>query len=422
MASVGIPKARPNWWAMVSAALIFALPLLVIPSWGVEGAEQHSSVESHTEPSAGARIRIDPDMTVISPEAVEHLGIVMSDVAARVNQLFGVSPEAIGEVVVTVARGEPFLEGALGGSRSGILICANFGSLETSDILRPLMRSWLALEYTRVVLERTSGGGQLGLAGSLYMGIGVAVADIVFPDCAEFPLRDPHKVSAGLLLLDKLHVPRSTDPAIYNGTVGGSFCKYLIERFGPRKILEVYSELKSGETMNEALMHVYGEQLSLVEEGWRSLLRNVAGEDPERFAAMAEMMLHLDELSSTSMKALYSAEQIGVGIPRRIEDLAQSVRTGLMEMYEAGAGTDSIVHVRELVSQYASAVQSWHDAVNLLWLDVSIPLATGSSDYESILDAAEQARELAAQLGADDLVRKAEESITMLKRTRQPSE
>ncbi|HHY32901.1 MAG TPA: hypothetical protein GX515_07785 [Firmicutes bacterium] len=422
MASASIPKARPNWWAMVSALVIFALPLLVMSSEGAEGTERHPSVQSQTEPSAAARVRIDPDIAVIAPEAVEHLGVVMSDVTARVNQLFGVSPEAIGEVVVTVARGEPFFEGALGGSRSGILICANSGSLGTSDILRPLMRSWLALEYTRVVLERTSGGGQPGLAGSLYMGIGVAVADIVFPDCAQFPLRDPHKVSAGLLLLDKLHVPRSTDPPIYNGTVGGSFCKYLIERFGPRKILEVYSELKSGETMNEALMHVYGEQLSLVEEGWRSLLRNVAGEDPERFAAMAEMMLCLDELSTTSMKALYPAEQIGVGFPRRMEDLAQSVNTGLATMYEAGAGTDSIAHARALLDRYASAMQSWHDAVNLLWLDVSIPLATGSSDYESILNAAEQARELAAQLGADDLVRKAEESIAVLKRTRQPGE
>lgn len=75
-----------------------------------------------------------------------------------------------------------------------------------------------------------------------------------------------------------------------------------------------------------------------------------------------------------------------------------------MGMYEVHPGATSITLACELASQYAAAVQSWHRAVSLLWLEVSIPLAAGSTDYESMLEALRQARELAVGLGAVDLV------------------
>lgn len=240
------------------------------------------------------RITVDFDATVMTPEAAECLEMVMDEVARDVDQLFGVDPQAVGRVTIRVFRGEWFFEGNMGGSASGISIYTT-DDISTSDILQPVMRFALALEYARVVLERSCSGGPPPFAGNLYSGIAVAVADLVCPDSGFFPVRDPHQVSAGLLMLDGLHVPEPTDPWIYSFAVAGSFCKYLIERFGAGKILRVYSKLKSGVSIDEAMVLVYGEQPKIVEEGWRSLLRRIAEEDPDRVRAMAEVMIRLSQ-------------------------------------------------------------------------------------------------------------------------------
>ncbi|MEW6229835.1 MAG: hypothetical protein AB1700_17375, partial [Bacillota bacterium] len=116
MAATAVSKTKPYWCAVVPLALISILSLLVISFQRVEGTEQWSLAESHVERTTNARIRVDFDTTVISPEAAECLEMVMSDISARVNQLFDINPEAIGRVTVRVVRGELFFEGNIGGS------------------------------------------------------------------------------------------------------------------------------------------------------------------------------------------------------------------------------------------------------------------------------------------------------------------
>ncbi|MBE3584186.1 MAG: hypothetical protein IMX01_08755 [Limnochordaceae bacterium] len=217
-------------------------------------------------------------------------------------------------------------------------------------------------------------------------------------------------------MLDALHIPEPSDPWMYSFAVAGSFCKYLIERFGASKILQFYSQLKTRETIGDAIMHVYGEKLSVVEEDWRSLLRSIAEEDPDRVTAMVEVMLTLSKLSNIGEQARYIARQVGVEIPKRISDLSHLVDTALTDMYEAHPTATSMTLTHEVVNQYASAVQSWHEALHLFWIEVSIPQASGSSDYEGMLNAAKRSRELAVGLGADDLVTKIDDEVaTILK-------
>lgn len=396
----------------VLAAILLSL---VVPSEGKEGTNLLSLPEDHTRWSA--TIRVDSDMTLMPLEAAEYLGTVAREASARVNKLLGVDPEAVGEVVVRVVRGPLFFEGDIGGSAGGIHIYTG-NDLTTSDITRPSARFLLALEYTRVVLERTCKAVRRSSVNGLYSGIVVAVADTVYPGFGDFPVRDPHRVSAGLLVLNKLHIPTTSDFWMYSFTVGGSFCKYLIERFGPRKILELYSELRAGTGIDKALMNVYGEPLDVVEGTWRSFLRSIAEQDPERLAGLADLMLRLDRLWVTRAKALYLAAQMELALPERIQVLAQLVDVALVETYEAPVATPSITRAQQLVSQYSLAVQSWHEALEELWLRVALPFRADSTNYEDMLDAAEHVRELGMGLGAGDLVEKAEEYMELLRQKR----
>jgi len=62
--------------------------------------------------------------------------------------------------------------------------------------------------------------------------------------------------------------------------------------------------------------------------------------------------------------------------------------------------------------------QSWHEALEELWLRVALPFRADSTNYEDMLDAAEHVRELAMGLGAGDLVEKAEEYVELLRQKR----
>ena len=275
----GVGPMRSAGTLVASAALVAAL---MCGSQGVWASEP--TVKPVSTLQAERAIVCWP-LGLVDDENAAELALIANEVFARVDSVLEVDPDSTGSAQLMCEEATNASQaGIIAGSRSGITVSLPPEKWRGTGRWAG-SRHLLALEYSRVVLGRTS-TGEYSPKVAFFDGIVNASADLAYPGQADFPFRCPHLVCAGLLMLDCLRLPSTGQPWFYVFVVGESFCRFLAEEHGGQVLVELDRALRLAGDANRAFMGVFGSSLDELEEDWRSMLRGSVLEERDRTRAL----------------------------------------------------------------------------------------------------------------------------------------
>ena len=387
-----------------SVAVVIALAILVCVSSRTRAAAGPADPTFVVQ--VGRAILCWPAGLAGDDQATE-LAAVANEVFGRVGSVLGVNSDCVGNVqIMCEAVTDISRAGWVGGNRAGIVLYLQPG--EWPDCYSyPEVRHALALEYSRVVLLRTS-SGEYGPNAAFFDGIANAAADLAYPGYAAFPFRHPHLVCAGLLMLDCLSLPTLRQPWFYVFLVGESFCRFLAEEHGGQVLVELDRALRLASDADRAFMDVFGNSLDELERDWRSMLATFASSEPDRASSLGRAVHDLGRLVRPLSQ---SADSLALAIDLHLRpDMLRQTGERLREVHNALYNLDPYV-LRRAQAEYESvldkhvhALRAWRDCAQELLMEVIWPVESGAGRKEAVTESIDRVRRTALEMGAQDII------------------